>query len=137
MKALLRSNAVKISLILFFMTNSYSSYAQEELIFQNSVLSSGTAGANNAVYKFPLVNDTTDALVKIVGRSSNLVTLYKLDISNEGFNKAFQPQVSYNNGSTNTAANWWMEFEISFVKKNTNTPASILQNLCKQFRYRR
>jgi hypothetical protein len=125
MKALLQSKSVKICLFFFFITNSFVSQAQDELIFQNSVLSSGTAGANNAVYKFPLVNDTTDALVKIVGRSSNLVTLYKLDISNEGFNKAFQPQVSYNNGSTNTAANWWMEFEISFVKKNTNTPASI------------
>lgn len=125
MKALLQSKSVKICLFFFFITNSFVSQAQDELIFQNSVLSSGTAGANNAVYKFPLVNDTTDALVKIVGRSSSLVTLYKLDISNEGFNKAFQPQVSYNSGSVNIASDWWMEFEIAFVKKNTNTSTNI------------
>lgn len=125
MKTTLPFKAIKNLFLLSFLFAATVATAQSELVFQNSTLQSGTAGANNAVYKFSSVNDTTDALVKIVGRSSNLVSLVKIDLSNEGFNKAFQPQVSYNNGSTNNAAEWWMEFEINFVNHTTALPSNI------------
>lgn len=99
--------------------------AQQELVFQNSSLQSGTAGADGAVYRFPSVNLFQDALVTISGRSSNLVTLSSIDLTNTGFAKAFQPQIEYNNGSVNGAQNWWMEFTISFVDHNTSTPSII------------
>jgi hypothetical protein len=97
----------------------------QELSFTNGSLYSGTAGQDNAVYRFQNVNNSLDAFVKISGRSSSLVKLDNIDLTSTGFTKAFQPQVSYNNGSTNTAANWWMEFEISFVNKNTTTSATV------------
>jgi hypothetical protein len=102
-----------------------SASAQQELVFQNSSLKSGTAGSVGAVYKFPLVNSTQDALVTISDRSSSKVTLSSIDLTNTGFNKAFQPQISYNNGSVSNAQNWWMEFTITFVDHNTSNPSVI------------
>jgi hypothetical protein len=94
-----------------------------DLNFANSTLQSGTAGANNAVYRFPDVNSTMDARVKITGRSAASVVLTNIDVTSTGFNKAFQPQIS--NGSVGSNANWWMEFEVKFVNKGTSTPANI------------
>ena len=51
--------------------------------------------------------------------------LDNIDLTNTGFNKAFQPQVSYNNGSVNFSASWWMEFEVTFLNKNTSTVATV------------
>lgn len=96
-----------------------------ELTFTNSSLYSGTAGQDNAVYRFQNVNNDLDALVKISGRSSTGVKLDNIDLTNTGFNKAFQPQVSYNNGSVNFSASWWMEFEVTFLNKNTSTVATV------------
>jgi len=98
-----------------------------ELMFENSSLSSGTAGEDDAVYLFPAVNSNLDALVKITGRSSNLVKLTNIDISNTGFSKAFQPQIEYNDGHVSGSKSWWMEFEISFVNANSFTGATISQ----------
>jgi hypothetical protein len=117
--------------MLFIMTSGISSQAQSgsqtspELSFTNPSLYSGSACQDNAVYRFPNVNSSLDALVKITGRSSSKVKLENIDLTSTGYNKAFQPQVSYNNGSTNNAASWWMEFEFTFVNKNTTTPAII------------
>ncbi len=122
---------VSLMLLILFTASGLLSQAQSgsqtspELSFINPTLYSGTAGQDNAVYRFKSVNSSLDALVKISGRSSSLVKLDDIDLTSTGFNKAFQPQVSYNNGSTNIAASWWMEFEISFVNKNTTTPAII------------
>lgn len=95
------------------------------LKFTNSVLVSGTAGAVGAVYKFPQVTGDIDALVKIKSRSNSLVYLKTIDMTGSGFEKAWQPQVGYNNGSAPGAADWWMEFEVSFVNKNTGTANKI------------
>lgn len=94
-----------------------------ELKFENSSLYSGTPGEDNAVYLFPDVNATMDALVKIKGRSSSAVSLNSIDVTNTGFGKAFQPQL--NRGSVSSATSWWMEFEIKFVNKGTPDAASI------------
>ncbi|MBL7737870.1 MAG: T9SS type A sorting domain-containing protein [Chitinophagaceae bacterium] len=95
------------------------------LSFSNSSLYSGQAGTVGAIYRFPSVGNNLDAFVKINDRSSSQVRLVSIDLTNTGFSRAFQPSISYNNGSVNSAANWWMEFEISFVNRNTTTPATI------------
>lgn len=91
----------------------------QELVFKNASLYSGNGGTDGAVYKFPSINATHDALVKISGRSSSVVKLKNIDQSSTGFSNAFQPQIEYNNGNVNGTGSWWMEFEIKFVAKNT------------------
>jgi Secretion system C-terminal sorting domain len=96
----------------------------KQLDFKNATLVSGVAGANGAVYKFEKVDSDIDALVTIKGRSDALVTLVDIDVPGLGYDKAFQPKVMYNGGTTPAGySEWWMEFEIKFVKKGTNTIA--------------
>ncbi|MBL0271679.1 MAG: T9SS type A sorting domain-containing protein [Chitinophagaceae bacterium] len=118
-----------LNLVLFVSVTFSSVFTQaqssNELKFENSSLKTGTAGADGAVYLFPGVNNTMDAWVKITGRSSSLVKLSTIDITSTGFSKAFQPQIEYNNGNVSGATNWWMEFEINFMTKNTSNTAAI------------
>jgi len=99
----------------------------QELVFKNPVLQTGVAGADNAVYRFPSVMTGIDALVKINGRSATMVQLVTIDLTTTGFDKAFQPQVTYGSDNTAPAGNsdWWMEFQISFVQANTNTAVTV------------
>lgn len=103
----------------------FEASAQQELVFQNSSLKSGTAKADGAVYLFPNVSATQDALVTISGRSSNKVTLSDIDITDEGFDKSFQPKVAYNDNNNSSPKNWWMDFTISFVKHGTMTSSTV------------
>ncbi len=99
--------------------------AQQELVFKNPTLQSGQAGQDNAIYRFTGVTTGIDALVKISGRSNALVKLVDIDLATTGFTKAFQPQVTYNNGTAPSGvSDWWMEFTISFVNTN-NSPANV------------
>lgn len=95
-----------------------------ELIFQNPVLTSGTAGQDGAVYKFSNVATGIDATVKVMARSSTLVKLTNIDVSNMGWTKAFQPQLGI---PGNVAANqdWWMDFEMRFYKAGTDEKKKI------------
>mgnify|MGYP001591376967 CR=1 FL=1 len=97
----------------------------QEYQFKNSSLETGSSGADNAVYRFPSIDATHDALITIKGRSSALVTLSSIDLTSTGFDKAFQPQVRYNGGSVSSASSWWMEFEVKFVNKGTSTLSSL------------
>src|SRR5690242_14060155 len=108
--------------LLILLFAGFKSNAQQELVFKNSSLEPGSpaAGTDLSVYRFPSVTTNIDALVKITGRSSSLVTLVNIDASG-GFDKAFQPQVTYNNGNVSGNRSWWMEFSITFVNKNTTT----------------
>jgi len=119
------SKALLIMLLIAFGTQAQAQQNAGELVFDNSSIESGTAGSDNAVYRFPDVNETMDALVKIKGRSSSAVQLVSIDITNTGFNKAFQPQLD--RGSVSSATNWWMEFQISFVNKGTSDLAEITE----------
>lgn len=112
-------------MVLAFAMFQTKASAQDELVFKNSSLKSGTAGANGAVYLFPFVNSLQDALVTITDRSSSLVKLTNIDITNTGFDKSFQPQVNYNNGNVSGVQDWWIEFSIAFVDHNTSNPSSI------------
>jgi len=115
--------------VIFLIAGFYSvanAQQSQELVFKNGTLKSGSAGQDGAVYQFPSVMTGVDALVKINGRSSSMVSLVTIDLTNTGFDKAFQPQVTYGS-NTSPAGNtdWWMEFQVSFVKANTNAPQSI------------
>jgi type IX secretion system substrate protein len=97
-----------------------------EFVFHNSSLESGTAGADGAVYRFPLVTPQLDALVKITGRSSSsYVKLASIDLTNTGFERSFQPQVSFTYDSSYSTGSEWMEFQITFVQQNTVAPSAI------------
>lgn len=106
---------------------SIPAMSQQGLIFKNPVLISGTAGNDGAIYRFPLVAANVDALVQINGRSASSVKLLSIDLTSDGWDKAFQPQVTCNNSNTTPAGiyDWWMEFGITFVKTNTTTPVLV------------
>ena len=124
------SSFVKIIFaVLYLIAAGYSvanAQTSQELVFRNAVLKSGNAGQDGAVYRFPSVMTGVDALIKINGRSSSMVSLVTIDLTNTGFDKAFQPQVTYGN-NTSPAGNkdWWMEFQVDFVKSNTTTAQPI------------
>lgn len=116
------------ALVLLFIANSVFGYSQE-LEFRNSKLepnSPASAGKDGAVYRFPSVTTNVDARVTIIKRSSSLVKLDAIDLTSSGFDNAFQPQVNYNNGTTPRGfSDWYMEFEIAFVKSGTNQPVPV------------
>jgi type IX secretion system substrate protein len=97
----------------------------QEYVFRNPSLDSGSAGNDGAVYRFPNVAANVDALVKINGRSSTLVTLDTVDVTSTGYDKAFQPLVTYKGGTVKGPASWWMEFVVTFVQTGTKTPITL------------
>ncbi|HUR09757.1 MAG TPA: T9SS type A sorting domain-containing protein [Flavitalea sp.] len=99
----------------------------KELVFKDGVLVSGVAGNDGAIYRFSQVDSKLDALVKVTGRSDNKVKLVSIDVTSAGWDKAFQPQVTYgtNNTTPNGISDWYMEFEITFVGRGTNTVSEI------------
>ncbi len=114
-----RNVAVALLFVSAISFSSVTAQTTQELVFKNSNRISGSGGAVGAVYRFPSINSTHDALVKIAGKSHSSVVLNSIDQSSSGYGNAFQPQVEYT-GSTNNIS-WWMEFEITFVTTNTQT----------------
>jgi hypothetical protein len=55
------------------------------------------------------------------------VKLLSIDLATDGWDKAFQPQVTCNDNNTTPSGiyDWWMEFQITFVKPNTTTPVTV------------
>lgn len=104
--------------------------ATEALTFQSAHLETGRDGADNAVYRFPLVAPGKDALLTITGRSSADVQVENIDLSNQGYSLALQPLISYKNGSVAEAANWWVECRLDFVNHNTSDPAILPSFYC-------
>ncbi|HUR09756.1 MAG TPA: T9SS type A sorting domain-containing protein [Flavitalea sp.] len=111
--------ATAIALLLFLSSNA------QGLVFNNYVLESGTAGNNNCVYRFKLVSAGVDALVKIKQRSAPNIIVEDIDVSDFGWDKAFQPRIGPSGGLVSGNTNWWMDFEISFVKSTTTDPMSV------------
>lgn len=115
------------TLLTFFVASAQSG---QELIFRTSVLESGVAGQDGAIYRFPNVRTAggknVDGLVKISGRSSSLVKLVNIDMPSQGHDKAFQPQVTYNNNTTPSGiSDWWLEFEVTFVENGSTKPVVV------------
>lgn len=96
----------------------------QELVFKNDTLKSGTAGQNGAIYKFPGVTTGVDALLEIKGRSGTDVVLEDIDTEETGWVKALQPKLGLQ-GNVIGIKNWWMEFELRFVKAGTEQSVSI------------
>jgi hypothetical protein len=116
---------------------NFTAYSQTTsapaLSFRNGVLVSGNANQDGAVYKFPNVTPGVDARVTIAGRNSsdgNLsnVVLTTIDETGTGYDSAFQPQINYVNGTkikSNVVTDWYIEFNIAFVKAGTTTPTTV------------
>jgi len=116
-------------LIIFFITvTTQAQTLIPELSFRNPVLKTGEGGRgeglDGAVYVFENVGWDIDALVTILGRSSDLVVLSSPDIHGSGLDAAngtgeedaWQPSIRYGDGNAPAHQTWWMEFKISFVK---------------------
>jgi len=112
---------IKVLVIVAVASNPSPVLAQG-LVFKDPVLVSGTDKSDGATYRFPNVADKVDALLTISGRSSSKVKLSNIDLTNTGWDKAFQPQISYNGDGP---ADWWMDFDISFVSTNTTLPVVV------------
>ncbi|GGD70851.1 hypothetical protein GCM10011514_38700 [Emticicia aquatilis] len=102
------------------------------LNFSSPTLISGTAGANNAQYRFSNVAAGTDAIVTILSRSHTDVEIVDLDIpaaSYGGYDAAFQPMIDYNwinsNGTFDAAGEKSITFKFDFVQSGTTTPKTI------------
>jgi len=98
-----------------------------KLDFNSPQLISGTSGADGAVYQFSDIGLNLDARIKITGRSNPQVYLKDIDLTSSGFDKAWQPQVGFNNNSISSPGEWWMDFEVTFVEKGTPKAATIDQ----------
>jgi hypothetical protein len=122
---------LRITSVLFIFFIAATTQAQSlipELSFKNPVLKTGKGctgdGLDGAVYIFENVGWGMDALVTILGRSSEVVTLSETDIQGPEQNKvggtgsdnAWQPRVKYGDGTAPANMTWWMEFKISFVR---------------------
>jgi hypothetical protein len=120
-------------LIIFFIAATIQAQTLiPELSFKNPVLKTGKGcvgdGLDGAVYIFENVGWGVDALVTILGRSSNKVILANADIrgpeqdnkNGTGDDDAWQPGIKYGNGEAPARQEWWMEFKISFVKHADN-----------------
>ena len=94
------------------------------MVFNDHELEEGSEGQNGAVYRFKNVIAGVDALVEIKGRSSASVILEDIDVPNEGWSKAFQPKLG-RPGNIIGITDWWMEFEIRFVKAGTDQTANV------------
>jgi len=97
----------------------------QELIFTNPALVSGTAGNDNAVYRFSNVTASVDALVKVKRRSASDIIIKDIDVSEFGWNKAFQPQIGPASGLVSGTKDWWVEFEMFFVQSGTDESAEV------------
>ena len=111
---------------MFFVTVPFTAFSQE-LIFKDPILVSGSAGQDNAMYRFSNVSSSVDALLQVKGRSDNNVIIDNIDVSNFGWSKAFQPRIGISGGIVSGVKNWWVEFEISFVKTGTSTEVDVTE----------
>ncbi|HEU4574505.1 MAG TPA: T9SS type A sorting domain-containing protein [Chitinophagaceae bacterium] len=117
----------RLILLMLIITTGLLSYAQTvpELVFRNATLISGVDKQDGAVYRFSNIVTDVDALLTIDSRSSSAVQLSNIDLSNTGYDNAFQPQISYNGGNAPDGSDWWMQFAVTFVKSNTVTPIAV------------
>lgn len=131
LKVFVFSFLIKVTVAVLVLVAGFSSVVNaqtsQELVFKGAVLESGTDGADNAIYRFPTVMTGIDALVKINSRSSSMVRLVTIDLTGTGFDKAFQPQVTYGPDNICDSGNteWWMEFQVRFVQSGTNTAVTV------------
>jgi len=95
-----------------------------QLRFINPSLESGIALQDGAVYRFRLVNDNSDALVTIIGRSHPDIAIIDLDVAGGGSGIYWQPQIDYNylndDFTCDPSGYKSVDFRIDFVETGTN-----------------
>jgi hypothetical protein len=120
----------KLSFFIALLVTSISSSSQTipELVFQNPVLTSGTAGADGATYLFSNVGPNLDAVVTITSRSGASVVLGNIDTveAGIGYVKSLQPVVGIP-GTAPANTTWWMKFNCTFFEAGTNNKAKMSQ----------
>lgn len=120
--------ALKLITVVLFTTvlcfTGTQTFSQQNLVFQNPVLESGSSCQDGAIYRFPGVTTGVDAIVKVKGRSSSDVVLQNIDVTDVGCNKAFQPQVG-RTGNVSGITDWWMDFAVEFVRAGTSLPVNV------------
>lgn len=120
----------KLNFFIALLVTSISSSSQTipELVFQNPVLTSGTAGADGATYLFSNVGPNLDAVITIVNRSGTDVVLGSIDTigAGLGYEKSFQPVIGIP-GTAPANTIWWMKFNCAFYDAGTTDKAKISQ----------
>ena len=120
-KQIMKQKSLPFYLFIFLLLVVPSIYGQAipELIFRNPVLESGTALQNGAKYRFKNAAAGVDAMVEIKQRSASNVEVRNIDLTSFGWDNAFQPELGIS-GTVAPYQEWWVEFEISFLKAGTN-----------------
>jgi Secretion system C-terminal sorting domain len=128
MKTVLLTRQFILLLSFIILGRSVQAQTIPELVFQNPVLISGTAGADNATYLFSNVGPNLDAVIKIISRSSASVILGNIDTveASIGYNKALQPVLGIP-GTAPANTTWWMKFNCAFYDAGTNNKAKLSQ----------
>ncbi len=109
--------------ILTAMVLLFSATVQGQLVFRNATLETPatTQLKEGAIYRFSQVAADVDALV-LVDSLVNGASLTAIDISNTGYNDAFQPTIRPGNIGLSYAL-----FHIRFVRTGTTTPVVLPQ----------
>ncbi len=128
MKTVLRIRPFSLLFLFFIITRSAQAQTIPELVFQNPILVSGTAGANNAKYLFQNVGPNLDAVITIVSRSGANVVLGNIDTvgAGMGYNKSLQPVLGIP-GTAPSNTTWWMKFNCAFFDAGTTKKAKMSQ----------
>lgn len=108
-----------LTAVLFTMVSGLYAQAVPEFVFRNAVLESGTALQDGAKYRFSAAATGIDAIVEIKRRSASNVVINNIDLTSFGWDKAFQPELGIP-GTVAPNQNWWVEFEVTFVKAGTD-----------------
>jgi hypothetical protein len=129
MKTILRIR--QCCFLFIFLVNTRSAQAQAvipELIFQNPVLISGTAGTDGAQYLFSNVAPNLDAVITVISRSDINVVLGNIDTveAGIGYVKSLQPVIGIP-GTAPANTTWWMKFNCAFFDAGTTKKAKMNQ----------
>lgn len=113
---------INVLVTLFLVCSTATSFAQTstELVFKNAVLQSGTDKMLGATYRFYNVTNGTDALLTIVSSSNSENLVNNIDVTEFGWDRAFQPQIG-KGGDVPANQDWWVRFNLKFVHAGTST----------------
>jgi hypothetical protein len=128
MKTVLRIRQFSLLFLFFINTKALQAQFVPELIFENPIVISGTAGQDGVKYLFQNVATNLDAVITVISRSDPHVILQNIDSSGGaiGFTKALQPIMGWPNPApANTT--WWMKFNCAFFNAGTNNKAKLNQ----------
>jgi hypothetical protein len=95
-----------------------------ELVFQNPVLVSGTDKSEGSAYLFKNVASGIDALLEVKKISDKSTIIKTLDLTQYGWNKAFQPEIG-REGNVNPNQNWWIRFRLTFLQAGTDKKTAL------------